>query len=546
MPSTRSSSFSSDLPSSTVITPSLPTLSIASEMILPMLASRFAEIEPTWAISLEVVQGLEIFFSSSTTATTALSMPRFRSIGFMPEATNFMPSRTMAWARTVAVVVPSPATSEVLEATSFTICAPMFSNLSFSSISLATETPSLVTVGAPNERSSTTLRPLGPSVTFTASARMFNPWTILARALSWKRTSLAGIAVSPSSKLAGCAYAPSMTPMMSSSRITSSSSPFTLTVWPEYLPNSTRSPTLTSIGINLPLSSFLPLPTATISPWSGFSAAVSGMTMPPADLRSSSMRLTITRSCNGRIFMMRLPPWASGAMMNCKYLAPPSRLLGLCHFLLPPLPVRQLILGGDPVCFLDLAGELVTLSCDHVQQVVGKRAPLLLGATPELLPVAFDLIPAHLLFFEVFNDHFRSTAGHPIGERPGAGDLDSDAPVGPQAGDDFRVLTAGAFAGLGNRLLGAPAFGAHAVGLDAFADQIGLDRFGAVFGEDLVVALGTQAVGVTDGPDHPEGGAIQPAEEVIQRSAALGSQLVGVEIKQRTGIEHYFFDLAFV
>src|SRR5688572_28077622 len=197
MPSTRSSSFCSDLPSSTVITPSLPTLSIASEMILPMSKSALAEIAPTCEISLEVVQGLEIFFSSSTTAVTALSMPRLRSIGFMPEATNFIPSRTIAWARTVAVVVPSPATSEVLEATSFTICAPMFSNLSLSSISLATETPSLVTVGAPNERSSTTLRPLGPSVTFTASARMLSPWTILERAPSWKRTSLAGIVSSP-------------------------------------------------------------------------------------------------------------------------------------------------------------------------------------------------------------------------------------------------------------------------------------------------------------------------------------------------------------
>src|SRR3989475_3571705 len=197
MPSTRSSSFSSDLPSSTVITPSLPTLSIASEMILPMFASALAEMAPTCARSLEFEEGLEIFLSSSTTAPTALSMPRLRSIGFMPEATNFMPSRTIAWARTVAVVVPSPATSEVLEATSFTICAPMFSNLSFNSISLATDTPSLVTVGAPNERSSTTLRPFGPSVTFTASARMFNPWTILARALSWKRTSFAGIVASP-------------------------------------------------------------------------------------------------------------------------------------------------------------------------------------------------------------------------------------------------------------------------------------------------------------------------------------------------------------
>src|SRR6185312_6023230 len=196
MPSTTSSSFCRLLPSSTVMTPSLPTLSIASEMILPMSASEFAEIEPTWAISLEVLQGCEIFFSSSTTAMTALSMPRFRSIGFMPAATYFMPSRTMACARTVAVVVPSPATSEVFDATSFTICAPMFSNLSLSSISFATETPSLVTVGAPNERSSTTLRPLGPSVTLTASARMFRPLIIRTRAFSLNLTSLAAMSLS--------------------------------------------------------------------------------------------------------------------------------------------------------------------------------------------------------------------------------------------------------------------------------------------------------------------------------------------------------------
>ena len=96
-----------------------------------------------------VAHGLDIFFSSSTVAITALSIPRLRSIGLTPAATYFKPSLTIAWANTVAVVVPSPATSEVLEATSLTICAPMFSNLSFSSISLATDTPSLVMVGAP-------------------------------------------------------------------------------------------------------------------------------------------------------------------------------------------------------------------------------------------------------------------------------------------------------------------------------------------------------------------------------------------------------------
>ena len=118
-------------------------------MMLPIDSSELAEIVPTWAIALSSADGLEMFFSSATAALTALSMPRLRSIGFMPAATAFMPSRISAWASTVAVVVPSPALSEVLEATSFTICAPMFSNLSASSISLATDTPSLVMVGAP-------------------------------------------------------------------------------------------------------------------------------------------------------------------------------------------------------------------------------------------------------------------------------------------------------------------------------------------------------------------------------------------------------------
>src|SRR5471032_46358 len=188
-----SSSSFSDLPSSTVMTPSLPTFSIASAIRSPIEWSELAEIAPTWAISLVVVHGRAIFASSSTVAATALSMPRFKSIGFIPAATNFMPSRTMAWASTVAVVVPSPALSLVREATSLTICAPMFCSLSFSSISFATDTPSLVTVGAPNERSSTTLRPFGPSVTLTALARMLTTSTILARAASPKITSLAAM-----------------------------------------------------------------------------------------------------------------------------------------------------------------------------------------------------------------------------------------------------------------------------------------------------------------------------------------------------------------
>src|SRR3954463_10262558 len=197
MPSTMSTSVSSDLFSSTVMTPSLPTLCIACAIILPMAASPLAEMVPICATSAEEATGLARFSMSLTTAVTAMSMPRFRSIGFMPAETDFAPSRTMACASTVAVVVPSPAVSLVLEATSRSICAPIFSNLSSSSISLATVTPSLVMRGAPKLFSMTTLRPLGPSVTFTASARISTPRSILSRASEEKRTSLAAIAVAP-------------------------------------------------------------------------------------------------------------------------------------------------------------------------------------------------------------------------------------------------------------------------------------------------------------------------------------------------------------
>src|SRR5690349_248696 len=69
----------------------------------------------------------------------------------------------------------------------------MFSNLSASSISMATVTPSLVIRGAPKLLSSTTLRPFGPSVTFTASARTSTPRIIRSRALAPNLTSFAAI-----------------------------------------------------------------------------------------------------------------------------------------------------------------------------------------------------------------------------------------------------------------------------------------------------------------------------------------------------------------
>src|SRR6059036_1052422 len=177
MPSTTSSTVSADFDSSTVMTPSLPTFSIASAIRVPIVLSLFEAIVATWVISFLSLVDLESFFSSSVTASTAASMPRLRPIGLAPAVTLRRPSRKIACASTVAVVVPSPATSEVFEATSRTIWAPMFSYLSFSSISL-------VMVGLPNFLSMTTLRPFGPSVAFTAAAMMLTPLSSALRASS--------------------------------------------------------------------------------------------------------------------------------------------------------------------------------------------------------------------------------------------------------------------------------------------------------------------------------------------------------------------------
>src|ERR1700674_2107122 len=201
MPSTISTSVSSDFASSTVMTPSLPTFCMALAIILPTASSPFAEMVPTWATSAEDCTFFARLSTSLTAAVTARSTPRLRSIGFMPAATDFAPSRTMAWASTIAVVVPSPAFSLVLEATSRTIWAPMFSNLSSSSISFATVTPSLVMRGAPYDLSSTTLRPFGPSVTRTALARISTPRSILSRASLENFTVLAAMAGVPLSNV---------------------------------------------------------------------------------------------------------------------------------------------------------------------------------------------------------------------------------------------------------------------------------------------------------------------------------------------------------
>ena len=95
-------------------------------MNLPTSSSA-ADIAPTWAIlSLESTVIL-ISCSLSTATFTALSIPFLIPIGLAPLVTFFRPSVIIAWAKIVAVVVPSPAISFVLLATSATNFAPIFS-----------------------------------------------------------------------------------------------------------------------------------------------------------------------------------------------------------------------------------------------------------------------------------------------------------------------------------------------------------------------------------------------------------------------------------
>src|SRR3954462_15407542 len=157
-----------------VITPSLPTACRASLISSPISRSREA-ISPIWAMCDFPSTGIAFSLSTSATLSAALEMPMPRAIGLAPAATLRRPAATMAWASTVAVVVPSPATSLVLVATDLASCAPRFSYGSSRSISRAMVTPSLVIVGAPNFLSMTTLRPRGPSVTLTASASLSTP-----------------------------------------------------------------------------------------------------------------------------------------------------------------------------------------------------------------------------------------------------------------------------------------------------------------------------------------------------------------------------------
>ena len=159
-----------------MITPSLPTASIAAAMCSPISGSLLPEIAATLAIAfLSVLMLIAFFFRCSTTSSLAFMMPRLSAIGLAPAATLRRPSwitrlrQQGGGGRAVAGDVVGLARHFLDQ-----LRAHVLQRIR-SSISLAMVTPSLVIVGLPHFFSSTTLRPRGPSVTLTALATLSTP-----------------------------------------------------------------------------------------------------------------------------------------------------------------------------------------------------------------------------------------------------------------------------------------------------------------------------------------------------------------------------------
>jgi len=124
MPSTTSSTVSADFDSSTVMTPSLPTFSIASAIRLPIVLSLLEAIVATCAISFLSLVDLLSFFSSSSPLDgrldAALETHRVGAGGHVLQtlAEDGLGQDGRGGGAVTAM-------SEVLEATSFSIWAPM-------------------------------------------------------------------------------------------------------------------------------------------------------------------------------------------------------------------------------------------------------------------------------------------------------------------------------------------------------------------------------------------------------------------------------------
>src|SRR5665213_3511841 len=86
MPSTTSSTVSVVLDSSTVMTPSPPTFSMASATSSPIAGSLCAEMVATCAFSLRLPTGRASSLIDLTAASSARSRPRLRSTALAPRS----------------------------------------------------------------------------------------------------------------------------------------------------------------------------------------------------------------------------------------------------------------------------------------------------------------------------------------------------------------------------------------------------------------------------------------------------------------------------
>ncbi len=128
----------------------------------------FAEIDATcsskskfWSIGIAwlLIKSVTIFIPSSSSF--------FNLTGLMPFEISISEYSIKAWANTELVVVPSPTSLQVLDATSFINWIPMFVKWSESFNARATVTPSFVTWGEFTP-SIITVLPFGPNVDPTA------------------------------------------------------------------------------------------------------------------------------------------------------------------------------------------------------------------------------------------------------------------------------------------------------------------------------------------------------------------------------------------
>jgi len=177
-----------------VVEPVSPTFAKAAAMISPMAVLPDVAIVAMLRTASLSLTGRARSPHFSMRMLTVSVMPRRIATGLVPELTAFMPWFTSSWVMRDVVVVPSPALESLFPATSWISLAPMFMAGSSSSMSRAIVTPSFTISGAPYARSRTTFRPLGPSVTLTASATALIPATSCARDASPKRTFFASSA----------------------------------------------------------------------------------------------------------------------------------------------------------------------------------------------------------------------------------------------------------------------------------------------------------------------------------------------------------------